>query len=161
MDPSVPRQSEIFIIILRVVIRMLMCLLLSLFAAGCKSRPLGPYSSPAVVGRVLAADTRQPLAGVKVTRGASLTSAGASLKGAELLALKNPVRTDKDGDFALDSERVLSVVRGLDWNIVSLSFNCGGYQHFHTNCPTTLATSALTGQPVLDVGQIILQPAHR
>jgi hypothetical protein len=110
---------------------------------------------------VLAADTRQPLAGVKVTRGASFRSAGETLKGAELLALNNPVRTDQDGDFALASERVLSVVRGLDWNVVSLSFERGGYRHFHTNCPTTLATSAVTGKPVLDVGQIMLQPAHQ
>jgi hypothetical protein len=148
------------IIILRAVIRIVMCLLFVLSAAGCQSRPFGPYVAPAVTGRVLAADTRQPLAGVKVTRGASVPAAGASLKGAELLALKSPVRTGRDGNFTLDSERVLSVVRGLDWNVVSLSFDCGGYQHFHTNCPTTLVSSALNGKPVLDVGQIILQPAH-
>jgi hypothetical protein len=159
-DASAPRQSRVFLIILRAVIRIVTCLLLVLFAAGCQSRPLGPYVAPAVTGRVLASDTRQPLAGVKVTRGESASSAGASLKGAELLALKNPVRTGKDGDFALDSERVLSVVRGLDWNIVSLSFDCGGYRHFQTNCLTTLVTSGLTGKPVLDVGQIFLQPAH-
>ena len=129
-------------------------------AAGCKSRPLGPYVAPAVTGRVLAADTRQPLADVKVTRGVP-PAAGSSLKGAELLVLKTPVRTDRDGHFTLASERVLSVVRGFDWNVVSLSFDHGGYQHFHTNCPAVLATSEGSGKPVLDIGQILLQPANK
>ncbi len=126
----------------------------------CKSRPLGPYVSPRVTGQVLAADSRLPLAGVRVTRGAAETgsSRGSPPKGAELLMLKAPVQTDLDGRFVLASERVMSVIRGADWNVVSLSFDRGGYRRFQTNCPANLATTSASGEPVLDIGQVLLQP---
>ena len=134
-----------------------------LVAAGCKSRTLGPYVSPRVIGQVLAADTRQPLAGVRVVRGSSRknAAAGSSLKGGELLMLRGPVQTDRQGRFVLASERVLSIVRGANWNVVSLSFDRAGYEHFQTNCSTSLAIGTAEGEPLLDIGPVLLRPAPR
>jgi hypothetical protein len=80
-------------------------------------------------------------------------------KGAELLMLKPPAQSDVNGMFELPSERVLSVIRGVGWNVVPLSFDRSGYQHFQTNCPIETSTNAPTGESVLDVGRIFLQPA--
>jgi len=75
--------------------------------------------------------------------------------------LKVPVQTDQNGRFELSSERVLSIVRGSDWNVVSLSFERSGYRPFETNCPTSALTNTASGKPVLDVGRIFLQPVRR
>ena len=139
--------------------RLMFGALLAGIFVGCKARPLGPYISPRVTGQVRAADTREPLAGVRVTRGASETARLSALKGGELLMRKPPARTDANGRFDLASERVLSVVRGAGWNMVSLSFDRLGYQHFHTNWPMTSVTNAAGGEPWLDVGAILLKPA--
>jgi hypothetical protein len=133
--------------------------------AGCVSKPLGPYAAPAVVGQVFAADTRQPLAGVKVTRGRPYwrSKAGPEPKGAELLMAKPEVRTDRDGRFALASERVLTLWRVAGWNAVRLAFERAGYRRFQTNYSiTTLgATNSLEGETLLDAGRIFLQPARQ
>lgn len=73
--------------------------------------------------------------------------------------LKPPARTDVNGMFELPGERFLSVVRGVSWNVVSLSFDRNGYQPFQTNCPIATSTNARSGESVLDVGRIFLQPA--
>jgi hypothetical protein len=129
-----------------------------LLALGCKSRPLGPYVSPRISGQVLDADTQQPLAGVKVTRGPSKTgTTGSSPKGGELLMRKTPVQTDDEGRFVLASERVLSIVRGANWNLISLSFDRAGCAHFQTNFPAGAASNSDGGEPRLDVGRIMLR----
>jgi hypothetical protein len=142
------------------MIRPILGLLLVLTVLGCKSRPLGPYSSPRVIGRVFAADTGTALVGVTVIRGANVQKAS-SLKGAELLIQKPPVRTDENGRFELPRERVLSIVRGADWNIVSIAFESPGYQAFETNCLTSTLTNSTAGETVLDMGNIYLQPLHK
>ena len=137
----------------------MLSLSLMVVLSGCKSRPLGPYTSPRVTGQVLAADKDQPLANVLVIRGSGEPRRMSPPKGAELLMLKPPAQTDVNGVFELPSERVLSVVRGAGWNIVSLSFDRNGYQHFQTNCPIATSTNTPSGESVLDVGRIFLQPA--
>jgi len=133
------------------------CVALSVL--GCKSRPLGPYVSPRVTGQVLAADTRQPLAGVRVTRGSAHRASPEALKGGQLLMLKPPVQTDQEGNFALASERVLSLVRGANWNVIPLTFSHSGYRQLQTNCPIAAAIFSTEGEPALALGQILLQPA--
>lgn len=142
-------------------IRFLLRLLPVFLLLGCKSRPLGPYVSPRVTGEVLAAETRQPLSGVTVIRGIPDRLKSSPPRGAELLMSKVPARTDENGRFELASERVLSVVRGAGWNVVSLSFERVGYRSFHTNCLTDAVTNAPSGEPVLDVGPIFLRPAGK
>ena len=145
----------------RVMTRSVLSLCLVLVLVGCKSRPLGPYVSPRVSGQVVSADDLRPLAGVSVIRGPADPQRGSPPKGAELLMRKAPVHTDENGRFESASQRVLSVVRGSDWNVVSLSFERMGYQRFQTNCPINAVTNAPNGEPVLDVGQILLQPMSK
>ncbi len=146
------------------VSKFMTCMITVLLAhvlVGCKSRPLGPYVSPRVTGQTLAADTRIPLAGVRVIRGSGEGRRAFPPKGAELLMRKAPAQTDENGRFELVSERVLSVVRGAAWNIVPLTFERGGYHRFGTNCPINSVTNAPNGEPLLDVGQVFLQPTVR
>jgi hypothetical protein len=143
--------------------RVLVGLLLVIAAAGCKSRPWGPYISPQVTGQVLASDTGKPLAGVRVTRGSG--DNGRSLveppKGGELLMLKPPVITREDGRFDLECQRVLSIWRGSSWNVVPLTFACPGYLVLHTNCQSTGAIKEGKGGLVLDIGSVFLESIPR
>ena len=143
------------------MIRHAFSLVLVLLLLGCKSRPLGPYVSPRVTGQVFAADTDQPLAGVNVIRGPREPRRMSPPKGAEILMLKAPVRTDENGRFDLASERVLSVVRGAGWDVVPLTFEHTGYRPFLTNCSIRAVTNWESTEPVLEVGRIFLQPASR
>jgi len=130
--------------------------------SGCKSRPLGPYVSPRITGQVLAADSGQPLPGVAVARGSPerYRLPGPPPKGGELLLQKPVVKTDQEGRFVLSSERVLSLIRPAGWNLLELHLSRSGYQRFQTNLPIEFATNSFKGQPLLDAGQILLQPAH-
>ncbi len=74
---------------------------------------------------------------------------------------KPPVKTDPEGRFALESERVLSVFRGAGWDRVRLSFAHAGYQDLRTNYSILPATNTPGGEPVLDAGTIWLQPVRR
>jgi hypothetical protein len=132
--------------------------------AGCKSMPLSPFISPHVTGRVLAADTSEPLAGVTVKSGAQASGyrGGMPPKGGELLMAKAPVRTDRDGRFILETERALTPFRRAGWFSVHLLFECPGYERFRTNYSTlNVHTNLPNGEPLLDVGDIPLQPVSK
>jgi hypothetical protein len=132
--------------------------------AGCKSMPLSPFISPHLTGRVLAADTSQPLAGASVKSGAQASGyrGGMPPKGGELLMAKAPVRTDRDGRFTLETERVLTPFRRAGWFSVQLLFECPGYQRFRTNYSTlNVHTNLPNGDPLLDAGDIPLQPVSK
>ncbi len=73
---------------------------------------------------------------------------------------KIPALTDADGKFTLQSERVLSIFRGSGWNQVRLTFEHAGYETLRTNYLNWSATNAPKGEPVLDVGQVRLQPVN-
>ena len=76
-----------------------------------------------MTGRVLAADTGQPVADVAVKSGARRRHSGAMPpKGGELLMAKPPERTDRDGRFTLGTERVLTPFRGAGWFSVQFLF---------------------------------------
>jgi hypothetical protein len=143
----------------------LLALSLAAFAlVGCKSMPFSPFISPRVTGRVLAADNRQPLADVVVRSGAQAGGfrSGMPPKGGELLMAKAPMRTDRGGRFTLVTERVLTPFRGAGWFSVRLSFQHAGYERFQTNYSRlNLSTNAPDGEPLLDAGDILLQPASK
>jgi hypothetical protein len=131
---------------------------------GCKSMPLSPFIAPRVAGRVLAADTSQPLAGVTVKSGAQASGyrGGMPPKGGELLIAKAPVRTDRDGRFTLETERVLTPFRGAGWFSVQLLFESPGYERFRTNYSTlNVRTNSPNGEPLLDAGDILLHPVSK
>ena len=144
------------------MLNVLSVLLLAGLLIGCDALRLGPYTSPAVTGRVLAADCREPLPNVEVRRGApNPKRAALPPKGAELLLEKPAIRTRADGAFAFASERALTVFRPAGWSLVQLSFQRSGYQPFQTNFPPSHAlTNDPSGDPLLDVGVILLKPAH-
>lgn len=133
-----------------------------LVLTGCKTPTLGPYTAPRVTGRVLAADTGQPLAGVRVQRDATERASGLDApKGGERLKDKAPVTTGADGTFLFPSTRALTVFRPVGWNWVRLDFDRSGYQPLHTNYSIlTPATNAPSGEPMLHTGDIRLKPVH-
>ena len=141
--------------------RFLVLYLAAFALVGCKSMPLSPFISPRVTGRVLAADNRQPLADVMVRSGADARGSQDSMssKGGECLMAKAPARTDRDGRFTLDTERVLAPFLGAGWFSVQLSFQHAGYERFQTNYSRlNLSTNAPESAPLLDAGDILLHP---
>ena len=144
--------------------RPLALCLATLALLGCESMPFSPLISPRVTGRILAADTGQPLADVVVKSGAQARGYRGAMppKGGELLMAKAPVRTDADGRFTLDTERVLTPFRGTDWFSVQLLFERAGYERFRTNYSRlNLSTNTAGGEPLLNAGDILLHPAAR
>jgi hypothetical protein len=144
--------------------RLLALCFAAMALAGCKSMPFSPFISPRVAGRVLAADTGAPLADVKVTSGKQSTAYrdGMPPKGGELLMAKAPARTDRDGRFALETERVLTPFRGASLLSMQLLFERSGYERFRTNyARLNLSTNAPKGEPLLDAGDILLYPVSK
>jgi hypothetical protein len=137
--------------------------LITLMLAGCESMSLSPYVSPRVTGRVVAADTHQPLADVKVITGKPEDVRGnVPPKGGQVMQRTSPAETDSDGRFVLESERVLSPFGGSGWFSVTLTFERAGYERFLTNYSRlNLRTNTWNGEPVLDAGDIALQPAGK
>jgi hypothetical protein len=109
---------------------------------------------------VLAADSDQPVADVKVIRGNSQISSHTP-KGAELLMRRSPAQTDREGRFVIPSERVLTLVRGAGWNQLPLTFEAAGYDRLRTNFSLSQATNSPAGEPVLETGDIRLSPARK
>lgn len=135
-----------------------------LVVGGCKSRPLSQCVSPRVIGRVVAADTGRPLADVKIITSGQTEHYNrvAPPKGGQLLKSKPTVRTDRDGRFVLESERVLTPFGESGWFSVQLFIDQTGYERFLTNYSyLNLGTNTWKGKQVLDTGDIRLQPAAK
>jgi hypothetical protein len=144
--------------------RVLALSLAALALAGCQSRPLSPIVSPRVTGRVLAADTKQPLADVKVINTGDTEHSDRTVppKGGQMLMVSPPVSTDRDGRFVLEPERALTPFRGAGWFSAQLLFERSGYERFVTNYSyLNLRTNTWKGEPALDAGDILLAPAHK
>jgi hypothetical protein len=141
------------------LVKQLLFLAAAFISAGCSSWHLGPYVSPRVTGRVVAADTLKPLAGVTVSRGRTeRPQAAYTPKGAEILMQKEPVRTDHAGQFELGSERILALLPWGGWSTVWLTFDCRGYQRLQTNfSATALATNSPSGEPMVQTGDVLLR----
>jgi hypothetical protein len=112
-----------------------------------------------VIGRVLDAQTQQPLKGIKVVRLAPDQQPNVldEVKGGQALASAPAVRTDADGRFELASERTLSPFRRGGWYSVSVAFEHPERLRLVRNY--TLKQSVLTpkGEPVVDTGDIWLE----
>jgi len=130
------------------------------FVAGCKSSSPSQYTAPRVEGRVLDAQTHQPLGGVVVRRsdpGASVGSREVP-KGGQSMQQVPAVRTGSDGAFALDSERNLKFFHRSGWYSVALSFKHEDYLSFTTNYTPANATMSPRGEPEVQAGDILLVP---
>jgi len=136
-------------------------LLVLLVSSGCRSIGFSDYVTPAISGRVLAADTGKPLAGVKVLRlqpGQS-ANAGSPAKGAELLQQPRPEITGADGDFVSSGSEYISFFnRPGRWS-ARLTFQAAGYATWQTNYTAAdVATNSLPDKPLVLAGDVFLKP---
>jgi hypothetical protein len=141
--------------------RLMVQLLLASALTGCQSGNLSHYISPRVTGRVVAADTRQPLPDATVRRVVPYQTDGENTapKGGQLLMRPSGVRTDADGRFVLDSQRDIAVFRHPGWWSVTISFTADGYRYFQTNYTSANVTSVSPeGEPLVNTGDILLKP---
>ena len=140
--------------------RFVVLFLAAVALVGCESMPFSPFVSPRVTGRVLAADSHQPLAGVVVQSGAQARASYSAMppKGGDIMMQKAPARTDREGRFTLETERVLTPFRAPGWFSVQLLFERSGYERFRTNYSTlNVSTNSAKGEPLLDAGDVLLQ----
>jgi len=134
-----------------------------LLVTGCHSNSPSHYISPRVTGKVLDAQTHQPVAGVKVKR----VTAGENLQGIDTPRggkdmEKNPaVRTGTDGSFVLDSERALTFFRRGGWYSVTLSFQHEDYERFVITYTLKDATLSPGGEPLVQAKDILLFPLEK
>jgi hypothetical protein len=129
---------------------------------GCAANNFSHYTSPEITGRVLAADTHQPLANVRVQR-PGVTDVFAPFgppKGATVLMQPVPAYTDAQGRFALDSQSTFSIFRGAGWWSAPVMYEHSGYETFSTNyTAVNVTTNSPAGAPIVDAGDILLEPA--
>ena len=131
---------------------------------GCQSVSFSTYVSPRVIGRVLAADSREPIADVKVRRvnPAAPGNYDDPYKGGQRLSAVSSARTDAQGRFVLDAERDLTLLQQQVWFSVTVAFQHEGYLTLQTNFTAANAISnAPNGAPVVDAGDILLRRLSR
>ena len=147
---------------MRVRCIFLLGLLLAAFTlAGCKSHSPSQYISPRVEGRVVDAQSHEPLVGAHVQRvnGGDSTAAKAPQKGGQLMeSAPVVITTTKDGSFALDSQRDLAFLRKLGWYSVTISYAHPAYQRLVVTYTLSQATNSVSGEPVVKAGDIPLVP---
>jgi len=139
----------------------MVCGLIALLATGCQSVGVFHGVMPSVCGRVLASDTRQPLAGVHVIR--VMPGQGgdgrAPVKGAELLQQEPLILTDVAGQFVLPGKTYLLWLRPSGRSAVRLALQARGYSTFQTNVvPPKVSGSNPATEPKIFVGDIWLKP---
>ena len=136
--------------------------LLAAFLAGCQSAGVTYYTAPEVTGRVLAADSHQPLAKANVQwggTGSNFEPFGPP-KGGQLLLNSDGTQTDVAGRFVLQSKSVFALFRKPGWWSVTVSFSHDGYEAFQTNYTGDNVTShTAEGTPVVNAGDVMLKPA--
>jgi hypothetical protein len=127
---------------------------------GCKARSPSHYDSPRVLGQVRDAKTHQPIAGVKIQRVVPDYGAGTlnQTRGGEILQRPQPIRSQADGSFNLDSQKSLSLFSEFAWFSVEISFEHHNYDRLVTYYTPTNAITAPSGEPVIHAGEILLQP---
>ena len=137
--------------------------LLILVLAGCQSGRFTHYTAPQISGRVLAADTRQPLANAQVQHAEMQKfEPFGSPKGGAVLMQSSGVQTDAEGRFIMPGESVLAIFRQPGMWSVPVIVSCSGYQSFTTNYTGTKVIShSATGVPEVEAGDIWLQPLER
>lgn len=134
---------------------------LLLVLAGCQSDRFTHWVSPQISGRVLAADTRQPLVGVQVALVGADQMFG-SPKGGQILMQPARVQTDAVGRFVLPGESVVAFFQQPGWWSVPVYFSHSGYESFQTNYAGTNVTShSVQGMPEVKAGDVLLRPGPR
>ena len=127
---------------------------------GCRSSSPSQYISPRITGRVLDAQTLQPIAGVRVRRLTPNQDPGVdqAIKGGQVIENPASVRTGSDGGFILTSEKSLALFQKLGWYSVSLAFTYPNYEALTAEFTLVNATNTPTGEPLVRAGDLHLQP---
>ena len=117
--------------------------LLLVALCGCQSGDYNHYTAPEVTGRVLAADTHQPIANARVIRAVGNNNADpfSPPKGATLLMQPVPVMTDAHGRFLLESKSVFALFRNAGWWTAPVTYQHAGYETFSTNYTASNVTT--------------------
>jgi hypothetical protein len=136
---------------------------LLLVLAGCQSDGVVHYTAPEITGRVLAADTHQPLANVRISRTeAQAFEPFGPPKGGQQIIEAAPVLTDADGRFLLESKSVFAPFRSAGWWSAPVTFQHSGYETFSTNYTSSnVVSNTPAGAPVIVTGDVLLEPAAR
>ncbi len=128
---------------------------------GCKS--MSQLVSPRVEGRVVDANSHQPIKDVTVQRLSANQDYNIDqpAKGGQMLAKTPGVQTSDGGEFVLDSVHDVGVFRQLSWYSVSINFQHPGYEKFMVTYTITDATNRTAGEPTVRTGDILLVPRTR
>ena len=137
-------------------------MLLAVVLTGCQPGQFSYYISPQVTGRVIAADTCQPLADVKVQRVVPYqsTDSPSPPKGGQIMMQRTHTTwTDGNGGFVLASESIITPFRRLNWSRVTVTFECSGYENFRTNFnAANFKDRSPEGEPLVPAGEVLLKP---
>ncbi len=139
------------------------CIMLACLWGGCKSTSPSQYISPRVEGRVLDAQSRQPIKDVQVRRLAASENYRAEdpPKGGEMIKKAPAVRSAADGTFVMASVRDIAFLQTIGWYSISLSFQHPAYERFVTNYTLAKATNTANGEQLVRTGDILLTPLGR
>ena len=129
-------------------------------SGGCKSSSPSQYVAPRVEGRVLDAQSHQPIKDVQVRRRAADDNYRAEdpPKGAEMIKKAPPVRTAADGTFVMESLRDIALLQTIGSYSLNLTFQHPAYERFFTNYTLARATNTASGEPLVKTGDILLIP---
>jgi hypothetical protein len=156
-----PKSRKPAAALCRLTLPLLLC---AATLTGCQLGKHSYYISPRVTGRVLAADTQQPLGKATVRRVTPQPYAGAGTlpRGGQLQMESGGVRTDAGGRFVLEGERVVAMLRSGGWHSVTVSFAHAGYRNFQTNYSAAkFKKRTPEGVPWVNAGDIRLEPDSR
>lgn len=133
---------------------------------GCSSvrGPHQEYLAPRVVGRVLDARTRAPVANARVRHvleaGAEVREAVPNQRGAQRLLQSAEVQTDRQGWFSLPSQKGFFLLfQHGSGSFGSIVVEHPGYHTLRTNVTASPAASVQTRRgPAADAGDLMLEP---
>jgi hypothetical protein len=136
-------------------------IVVAMFLTGCQWVGFNNHVTPQVSGRVLDADTRCPLAGVKVLRvlHGQVENPPTPVHGAQLMQQGRPVTTDVRGEFVYPGKSYFTFLNEANWWTLTLSFQSAGYAAWQTNFSTADIKTNLPGSaPQVEAGDILLKP---
>ena len=137
--------------------------ILALALSGCQTGSPAPYIAPRVVGRVLDAQTSQPVPNVKVRRviPEETMDPTAPMHGGQVIERTPSVYTKADGTFVVESVRDLTPFRSSGWYGVKISFEHRDYQRRVIEYTLGSSTNTAKGEPVVPAGEVLLTPSTK
>ena len=145
----------------RVKVFSLVTLLLAMAAVGVGCHSPSQYISPRVEGRVVNAITGQPISDVAIRRFSTASHDNDPPKGAEMLDSEPTVVTQADGSFIVKSRTSLAFLHHVRWYSVTFIFTRSGYEKQKRTYSFTEATKTPDGEPLVQAGEIKLNPISK